>query len=451
MAELRSKIVRLAKMVGGISGTLNKIDENAPEYYSMAGVVSDDQADVALAAGLRKVRTVDYLAKKCGKSIEETHKLALELADIGIFRVSKNAKGEDEFFVQIFAPGILEMMVGNEAQLKAHPEIGKGFEEYTRLRMGTMSPMLPTSSGLMRVVPVESAISSDTKAVPYEKLSYYLDKYDKFSVANCSCRSARRVIGEGCGHIEHEMCIQMGIGAEYFIRTGRARELTREEVEEKLRLAEANGLVHEIPNIEDIGETAAICNCCSCACFGLRVATLFGAYDAVRSNFVAEINEENCVACGQCVEHCPSNALKLGQKLCSAKPLPELNVVRKITEHAWGEKDWNIDYRENRENVVESGTAPCKATCPAHIAVQGYIKLASQGKYTEALELIKKENPLPAICGRICPHKCESECTRGDIDQPIAIDDVKRFIADQDMNAEHRFVPKSCMITVTRN
>ena len=114
----------------------------------------------------------------------------------------------------------------------------------------------------------------------------------------------------------------------------------------------------------------------------------------------------------------------------------------KVRDHVWGEKRWNVDYRENREDVAESGTSPCKTACPAHIAVQGYIKLASQGKYTEALELIKKENPFPAVCGRICPRSCESACTRGDIDEPIAIDEIKKFIADQDLNENNRFIPK---------
>lgn len=441
MAELRPKIVRLAKMIGGIAGMTNKIDENAPEYYSMVNVVSDEQADVALAAGLRKERTVENLAKKCGKSVEETHKLALELAEIGVFRVRKNTRGEDVFFVQIFAPGILEMMVGNKKQLAEHPEIGEAFEEYTRLRMSTMAPMLPMGGGLMRVIPIESAIEANSKAVPYEKLSYYLDKYDTYSISDCSCRAARRVVGEGCGHLEHNMCVQMGVGAEYFIRTGRARQVTREEVERHLKMAEENGLMHEIPNIEEVGESAAICNCCACSCFGLRTAVMFGSYDAVRSNYVSEADETKCVACGQCVENCPTNALKLGQKLCTVKPLT-VTKVKKIREHVWGEKDWNIDYREDRENVVESGTAPCKAACPAHIAVQGYIKLAAQGRYTDALELIKKENPFPAVCGRICPHACEDECTRGSIDQPIAIDEIKKFIADQELNSDVRFVPK---------
>ena len=439
---LRPKIVKLVKLVGGISGVMNKIDENAPEYYVLAELITDDQADVAIAAGLRKERTAEYLAKKTGKPLEETRSIALELADIGVFRVNRDKNGTDTFYMQIFAPGIMEMMVNKPEQLAVHPVVGKAFEEYTRIRMAAMSPMLPMGSGLMRVVPIETAIDGNTRAVPYEKLSYYLDKYDIYSVSSCSCRASRRVIGQGCGHLEKDMCIQMGKGAEYYIRTGRARQVTREEVEQILKKAEENGLLHEIPNIEEIGETAAICNCCACSCFGLRVGLMFGARDAVRSNFVAKIDTEKCVACGQCVENCPGNALKLGQKLCTKTPLAAVPEVKKITEHIWTESDWNVDYRENRQDVLDTGTAPCKTACPAHIAVQGYIKLAAQGKYMDALELIKKENPFPAVCGRICNRRCESECTRGDIDAPIAIDEVKKFIADRELEKEGRFIPK---------
>ena len=439
--SLRPKIVQLAKIVGGVSGVMNKIDENAPEYYALASIVSDDQADIAIAAGLRKNRSAAYLAEKTGKSVEEATRLALELAEIGVFRVNKDANGNDQFFMQIFAPGIMEMLVNNPRQLAEHPEVGRAFEEYTRIRMATMSPMLPMGSGLMRVIPIESSIDANTQAVPYERISYYLDKYDVYSVSSCSCRAARRTIGEGCGHLEQDMCIQMGKGAEYYIRTGRARQVSRAEVEEILRRAEENGLMHNIPNIEEVGETAAICNCCACACFGLRVGLLFGARDAVRSNYVAKVDAEQCVACGQCVENCPGNALMLGQKLCTKTPVAAMPEVKKITEHAWSKADWNVNYRENRKDVVDSGTAPCKTACPAHIAIQGYIKLAAQGKYMEALELIKKENPFPAICGRICNRRCESECTRGEVDEPIAIDEVKKFIADIERKAGSRYIP----------
>ena len=250
---LRPKIVKLAKMVGGLTGMMNHIDENAPEYYALECVDSDEQADVALQLGLRKERTAEYVAQKCGKSLEETREILMELAQIGVCKVYHNEAGEEVFLVQIFAPGILEMMVNNDEQVKAHPQIGKAFEEYTRLRISGIAPNLPMGTGMMRVIPIETAISADTQSVPYEHLSYYLDKYDTFSVSDCSCRKSRRILGQGCGHLEHEMCIQMGTGAEYYIRTGRARQITRQEAEEILRKAEENGLMHQLPNIEGLG------------------------------------------------------------------------------------------------------------------------------------------------------------------------------------------------------
>lgn len=439
---LRPKIVKLAKMVGGLTGMMNKIDENAPEYYSLECVVSDEQADVALTLGLRKPRTVEYVAKKSGKTIEQARKILLELADIGVCKVYAGEDGQDRFLVQIFAPGILEMMVNNTEQVEKYPQIAKAFEEYTRTRVSSLAAMLPTGMSMMRVIPIESAIEGQSQVIPYEQISHYLNHYDTFSVAPCSCRRSRRLLGQGCGHLEDEMCIQMGDGAEYYIRTGRARQITREEALDIMRRAEENGLMHQMPNIEGPGKSAAICNCCSCSCFAMRIGTMLGAYDAIRSNFVSQVDKDKCVACGQCVENCPTNALRLGRKLCEVKPIQQLSDYKKCRDHLWGSGDWDPDYRTNRKNVADAGTAPCKTACPAHIAVQGYIRLAAQGRYIDALELIKKENPFPAVCGRICPRGCESACTRGDLDSPVAIDEIKRFIADKELNEATRFLPK---------
>ena len=442
MAQLRPKIVKLAKIIGGASGMLVKIDENAPEYYCMENIVSDDEADIAIAAGLRKERTAGWLAAKVGKTVAEIQPALDNLVYYGVFRrVYSEELGEDTYFMQIFAPGILEMMVNNQPLMAAHPEVGRAFEEYTRLRMQAMGPILPDGYGLMRVIPVESAIEGLPGVTDDERLSYYLNKYDTFSVSPCSCRASRTLLGDGCGHLAEDMCVQMGKGAEHYIRSGRARQISREEAYEIVKRAEENGLMHDIPNIEGSGETSAICNCCACACFGLRAGMMFGARDAIRSNFVAEVDEAQCVACAQCVEVCPGNALKLGQKLCATNDTSAPKYT-KITETFNFAKAVNEDYRENREDVLPSGTAPCKAACPAHIPVQGYLKLAAQGRYTEALELIKTENPFPAVCGRICNKRCEAECTRGDVDEAVAIDEVKRFIADHDMREATRFVPK---------
>ena len=440
--ELRPKIVKLIKMIGGVAGAMNKIEKTMPEYYALDGVVTDDMADVALCLGLRQERTLEYIQEKCGKSKEETQKLLDQLCYTGVLKTWKDKKiGKDVYFMNIFAPGILEMMVNNREQLAAHPEIGRAFEEYTRKRLAPMAALFPEGMAMMRVVPVESAIKDLPGVQPWEKLSYYLDKYDIYTVSDCSCRQCRQVAGEGCGHLAHEVCIQMGEGAEFYAKTGRGRQISRAEVEEIIKFAEDNGLMHEMPHTDGLGESFAICNCCSCSCFSLRLATLFNTPDAIRSNFTAVADPEKCVACGQCVENCPSNALKLGQRLC-AKDEPVKKESITARDHRWTEKNWNTDYRENRQDVAPEGTSPCKTQCPDHIAVQGYIKLAAQGKYEDALALIKKENPFPAVCGRICPHKCEDECTRGKIDEPVAIDEIKKFIADKELDGSIRYIPQ---------
>lgn len=442
MAELRPKIVKLAKVIGGMSGMMNKIDENAPEYYVFEHTVTDDEADVAIAAGLRKLRTVGYLAKKVNKPVEEVKKLADHLAWTGVFRVNYDEDlKEDVYFLNIFAPGILENMVNNDKLLAEHPEVGRAFNEYTDMRIATLAPMLPNGYGLMRVVPIESSIKDIENVEDFDRISYYLDKHKVFAVSNCSCRASRRTMGQGCGHLEEDMCLFLGHAAENYIRTGKGRQITKEEAKEIIKRAEDNGLMHNMPNIDGPGESVAICNCCVCSCFGLRGGMLYGARDAIRSNFVSEVNEEKCVACGQCVESCPANALRLGQRLETKVPLPKEAPYRKMRNSIWHKSDWNVNYRENRCNVVPTGTAPCKVACPAHIAVQGYLRLAAEGKYTQALALIKRENPFPAVCGRICDHRCETHCTRANLDEAVAIDEVKRFIADHDLHEDTRYIP----------
>ena len=198
--------------------------------------------------------------------------------------------------------------------------------------------------------------------------------------------------------------------------------------------------MHELNVTPGYDDTTAICNCCGCSCFALRIAEYFRTPDAIRTNYVARVDKDKCVACGQCVENCQLNAVKLGQKLCP-RPANEERPEETARNTLWSSKRYNPDFRSNRTDVMPEGTAPCKAACPAHVPVQGYIKLAAQGRYGEALELIKKEIPFPAVCGRICNKKCEEACTRGEMDAPVAIDEIKKFIAERELNSATRYVP----------
>lgn len=422
-------------------GSKNGLTENDPEYRILEPVVTDEMAEAALGMVMRKALSAEEIAANCGKPVERTAELLMELAMAGVCFVNKK-DGVDKFWYDTWVPGIMEMMVNNKENVKKYPQIAESFEAYGRVRGPKTAGSFPVGVGLMRVIPIEQAIQGETRRASYEEVSKYLNDNTIFTVSDCSCRTAREIMGEGCGHLKEDMCIQMGHAAEYYIRTGRGRQITKEEAFEIIKKAEENGLMHQIPNLDGSGKTHAICNCCGCSCLSLRTAGMFINSDMVRSNYVSKVDTDKCVACGECVENCPTNALKLGQKLCSSKPVVK-EILREDTprDTEWGADKWNPDYRTNRDNVVESGTSPCKTACPAHISIQGYIKLASQGKYREALELIKHENPFPAVCGRICPRKCESECTRGDIDSPIAIDEIKRFIADQDLNEKNRYIP----------
>lgn len=440
---VKQKVLQFANQVSrNKPGSKGWFDETDPRYRILEPVVTEEMAEVLLPMKIREKVTAAKAAQLCGKSEERTRELLLALAEIGVCIVLEEGE-EDVFWYETWVPGIMELMVNNKAQVKKYPQIAESFEAYGIVNGPRSVGSFPPGVGLMRVIPIETAIKSEPKRASYEEIAKYLNDNEVFTVSDCSCRTAREVMGEGCGHLKEDMCIQMGHAAQFYIRTGRGRQITREEAFDIIKRAEENGLIHQITNTDGSGKAHAICNCCGCSCLALRAAGMFINGDMVRSNYVAKVDKEKCVACGECVVNCPVNALQMGQKLCSSKPIVEALHREETPRNAeWGPEKWNSDYRINRKNVVASGTSPCKTACPAHVAVQGYIKLASQGKFTEALELIKKENPFPAVCGRICPRKCEDACTRGDLDEPIAIDEIKKFIAEQDLSEEYRYIPK---------
>lgn len=439
---MKPKVLELANHIGRKKAkSKSRYQVTDPEYMILEPVVTEEMAEVGLCLKFRQPQSAEEVAPLCGKSLEETKKLLWELADAGVCFVNE-IDGVDKYWTEIWVPGVMEMMSNNLENVRKYPQIAEAFEAYGRVRGSQTVGNFPVATGLMRVIPIETAIDGESRKASYEEISKYLNENSVFSVSDCACRTVRESMGEGCGHLKENMCIQLGHAAEYYIRTGKGREINREEAFEIIRQAEENGLMHQIPNTDGPGKTHAICNCCGCGCLSLRTAEMFYNNDMVRSNYVSKIDKEKCVACGECVEVCPVNALKLGQKVCSVTPIIEKKLTEFPSNSEWGPEKWNPEYRTNRKNVVETGTSPCKTECPAHISVQGYIKLASQGKYQEALELIKHENPFPAVCGRICPRKCESECTRGDLDGAIAIDEIKKFIAEQDLNVDTRYIPR---------
>ena len=446
----REKIIALGKkMTDRIPQKLGleKITESDPEYYGLASVVSDEEAEVALAMDLRKPTTPEKIAKKMGKDVEYVRKHMDALSRKGVLEGNYDTPdGSLQYILPIFVPGAAELMNMHLDQVEEHPEIATFFERMAFLPLTKITPMVPPGgNGIgMHVIPVEKAIPATNESVSIEHISHWLKKYEgQLGVGYCSCRNAMRMMGEGCGELQEELCIAVGTFARYCVETGKGRTITYEEAMRILQRAEDNGYVHQITNIDGENKIFAICNCALGSCFALRTSQLFNTPNMSASAYRAHVDKEKCVACGKCVEVCPAGAAKLGQKLCTKdgpvvypkQPLPD--------DNHWGEHMWDMDYKNNNQkNCHESGTAPCKAACPAHIAVQGYIKMAAQGRYMDALKLIKQDNPFPAVCGSICNRRCEDACTRGNVDRAVAIDEIKKFVAEQELQADKRYIPK---------
>ena len=438
----RQEILDLANKIGRTKpdGARSAIPYG-PEYYVLEPIVDPYQAKIAMFLKFRDKQSAEAIAQAAGEPIKKVKKALDHLAWAGVSFVN-TIDGVDLYWQDIFVPGHLEMINNNKELVAKYPQITQAFYYFGSKKGPMAAGIMPIGGGPMRVIPIQRSLDGNSHTVSYEEISTHLEAATTFSVSDCSCRTSREAMGEGCGHLKEEMCIQLDQAARYYIKTGRGREITREEAYAIIQGAEDNGLMHSIPNLDVPGETHAICNCCGCGCYAMRLANEYTNNDIVRSNYKSVIDEDKCVACGECVDVCPTNALRLGQSLCAIEPIDEamIKVTPRNTE--WGEDKWNPDYRTNRKNTLDSGTAPCITSCPAHIPVQGYVKLASQGRYDEALELIKSHNPLPAICGRVCPRLCEDDCTRADIDEAVAVDDIKKFIAERDLKKETRFIPR---------
>lgn len=445
IAKLGKKITdRIPQKLG-----LKKITRNDPEYWGLAGVLTDEEAELAVKLGVRKPKTLAEIVKLSGLEEKKCEVLLEEMSRKGLLEYNwENPKHEKQYVLPMYVPGCAEFFNMNANILDSNPEMGTFFEHMSRLPLEKITPFVPEGgAGIgMHVIPVEKAIEMENESVDLEHISHWLNKYEgKYAASPCSCRRSRLTHGEGCADDPEGWCIAVGDMADYVVETQKdGRYIDKAEALEILKAAEDNGFVHQITNIDGANKIFAICNCNVNVCYALRTSQLFNTPNMSRSAYVAKVEKANCVACGKCVEFCPAGAVKLGQKLCDKEgcevqypriPLP--------SEQPWGEHMWSHNYRDvNRINCYDTGTAPCKTACPAHVAVQGYLKLAKEGRYDDALALIKKDNPLPAVCGHVCNRRCEDACTRGTIDEAVAIDEVKRFLAERDLKAETRYIPK---------
>ena len=455
------KLCKLAaKITDVVPHKLFGVKTTDPEYWGLREMLTEPMIDILLKMKQRKHYVFEDLLKMNPEyNPVELQKLIDEMSVIGIIEYDygdnyawdhplEDKPKVKRYMLSYFVPGSAELLNSSVDRIAKNPAVANMFERMTFIPLAGITEMLPPGGGGvgMHVIPVEKAIENEQESLDIEHISHWMKKYEgHISAGICSCRASRAMLGDGCIDDVNDWCLQFGDMADYTVETGRAHYITKERALEILELSEKNGFVHQITNIDGENKIFDICNCDVKICNALRTALLFNTPYLERSAYTANVTKDKCVACGQCVQNCPAGAVKLGQKLCKAdgseQKYPHAVLPDKIK---WGKYAWDENYRSTirATDTWDSGTAPCKVACPAHVPVQGYLKMAHDGKYREALALIKTQNPFPAVCGRVCNKKCEEACTRGKIDAPVSIDAVKKFLAEEERKSKERYVPE---------
>ena len=426
-----------------------KMKENHMDFWILDRLLTKEEVKFMLSFKQRRVGlTAKELAERNSMSEEEAQKIIDHLVWIGIVEQNRdNADQHIQYWIPKWVVGSGEYMVEHPTLTDTNPEVATMFNLAPQEPLELAAKLVPPGgAGIgMHVIPVEKAIDPQIESASVEHLSHWINNSTKLCKMVCACRKAQRVRGEGVGDIEGKMCIGLNDIAEFLVESGKDAEyITKEEAMEIITRAERKGYVHQITNLDGPNRIVGICNCSAGSCYGLRTSQLFNTPNMSRSAYRAHVDTEKCVACGKCVEVCPAGAAKLGQKLCKKDGSKVMYPVHDLPDdHIWGEDKWDKNYRDsNKINCHTTGTSPCKTACPAHIAVQGYVKMAGEGRYADAVKLIRKDNPFPAVCGAVCNRRCEDACTRGKLDKPVAIDEIKKFLAQWELeNPEDFKVP----------
>lgn len=213
--------------------------------------------------------------------------------------------------------GLMPFVVGFYEELlpRMNQEMAELFEQYFQESKGEI-----TGKGLSvhRVIPVEESIDFEMEIFPYEKASDLLEKAKAWGVRDCICRLQKQLIGDPCEH-PLENCLVFGPIEGAFDKSEVDRAITLEEALNILHEAEKAGLVHTTGNYQ--GPNYYICNCCTCSCGILRGVAEFNKPSAItKSDFLVVIDEDLCVACGDCIERCQFDALTLEDVVCQVDP-----------------------------------------------------------------------------------------------------------------------------------
>jgi Na+-translocating ferredoxin:NAD+ oxidoreductase RNF subunit RnfB len=267
----------------------------------LAKIFTEQEAD--LAAELRvEMETPAGIAERLGRDLREVSALLKEMTKKGLISFGKTVDGRLGFGSMPFVVGIYEEQVHH-----MDPELARLFEDYYQRAFGNALKIEPQ---VHRVIPVRESISNTMEIRPFESITSLLESAQSWGVIDCICRKQKALIGEGCDHpVDVCMMLNQKPGA-FKGAADVVRDLTLEEARQTIQRAADAGLVHCVSNHQE--DVTYICNCCTCSCAILRGMAELGIANAVaHSAFINRVNEELCIACGDCVSACPFHALTL--------------------------------------------------------------------------------------------------------------------------------------------
>jgi NAD-dependent dihydropyrimidine dehydrogenase PreA subunit len=375
-----AKFATHVSLKGGLF--LGPVDDDSVWTKILRKLISEEECELGMKLTREPISAKDY-AKKVGKPVDQVGKMLWNMADHGT--IFPHFVGDEIYYrLAPFVPGIYEYMLDHRTLDK---EMAQLFIDMPSEVAPKMSIAKNSKGNLFNAVPVMQEIKGQQEILSHEDLIKFIKNASKITVTDCLCRHSMKMLGKGCEHPIEDTCMQLGDHAEYYIRTGRGHEVSVDEALEIADRVERAGLVHTVFTVEGQDESSYICNCCGCSCTAFRFFRQYGGSNVGKTNFRARIDSEKCVACGECVNVCPQNAVLLGTGLCSSIE-EQIKIDRPVVPKKAG-LEGNPNYRDRIISAGE-GTAPCKTKCPAHVSVQGYIRKAMEGNYTEALEIIKK-------------------------------------------------------------
>lgn len=224
----RPNILKLCTKISLESLTYTGITYSDSEYVMFDTIVDDEMCEVMMHLKLETPRTVEDIARRAKKDVEYTREQLGKLLWVGAIRETES-DGVLKYHYTVWVPGIMEDVLGNTELCEKYPILGECFEEYTRKRISVLAPMLDRGMCFMRVMPVDSAIESETRKADYDEVHKLVESATTISVGPCSCRRSRRLMGEGCGHLEEDMCIYLNENALAYIKSGKHRAISKEE------------------------------------------------------------------------------------------------------------------------------------------------------------------------------------------------------------------------------